>query len=67
MVTMIESNRFGTVSYSITNTSDVNNLPKRGLTTGSTAILYATDGNIRVWNFIANENKELDGTWAEMV
>lgn len=67
MITMTESSRFGSVSYAITNTNDINNLPKKGITTGSTAILYATDGNIRVWNFIANDDKELDGTWAEMI
>lgn len=68
MITLTDKTVYNLASFSITSLDDVNKLPKNNkYATGSTAILYELTGNIRIWNFVANSNENLDGQWVEMI
>lgn len=48
-------------SYTLQKEADLDTIPKKGLDTGSCAILYKP--TIKIWFYTANEDPDLDGTW----
>ena len=64
MIKMLKCSPTGVVEYCITKENDVDNLPKRNLTIGSTAQLINNDG-LRVFMF-TQESKDVDGQWVEL-
>ena len=54
----------GVAEYCITKEEDIEKLPKRNITIGSTAQLINIDG-LRVFMF-TQESKDVDGQWVEL-
>lgn len=65
MLHVTSSNAYGVVDYSIDKESDVELLPKRGLTTGSNATL-TLGGIMRLWFFTQASEENKDGIWDEL-
>lgn len=70
MITIIESNNKGVVGLGMTSEADIELLTKeyskRGYATGSSAVLYCKDGNLRIFNYVSNDD-EITGEWIEML
>lgn len=64
MFKILKCSTTGVTEYCITKEEDIEKLPKRGLSIGSTAQLINSDG-LRVFMF-TQESGNIDGQWIEL-
>lgn len=64
MIKILKCSNTGVIDYCVTKEEDINNLPKQGLTIGSSAQLINSQG-LRVYMF-TQEDKNIDGQWVEI-
>lgn len=66
MFKIIECNNLGVVAYACSEEADIDKLPKKGLTIGSSAEVITKDGDYFYYKF-TQEDKNTDGKWIKVV